>query len=170
MGNCKSVCLNGIVSSKMVDLDTIHGDEAAPLRIEPTPGGETINIIDKYSKDVISSSTTLLNVTFYSNFLQGKNIEECIRVVIQELSSKDLFLLVDFIYENIYSSKDINNNEVLSMFKLSLRKIMLDLNQIILPLTESMANVKIYFLSVINNFVEIYHYLRLRNGSNGNTS
>ena len=64
----------------------------------------------------------------------------------------DIKILVDFIYENINSSKDINNNEVLNMFKLSLRKIMVDLNQIVLP--ESIANTKIYFLSVINNFVE----------------
>jgi hypothetical protein len=166
MGNCKSVCMNNMISSRMVDLDNGKGEESIPFKpLEPTPGGETISIIDKYSKDVISSSSTLLSPSFYGNFLQGKNIEECIRVVIQELSAKDLFLLVDFIYENINSSKDINNNEVLNMFKLSLRKIMVDLNQI--ALLENIANTKIYFLSVINNFVEIYHYLRLRNGSNG---
>ena len=166
MGNCKSVCIDRCINNRVINVDSMTYE---PLNNEDDhkPIENTDSVIGKYTKKVIETSNILLSNNFYNNFIQNKNIEECVRNAIREFSSKNIYLVIDFIYETLFMSKDINNNEILYIFKLSFLKIMYDLNIIILPITSSLNDVKVHLLSVLNYLVEIYHFLRLRNGLNG---
>ncbi len=167
MGNCKTVCIDRCINNKVINLESMtyeninHEDVKTPL--------EDINysLIEKYNKQIIQTSNIILSNNFYNNFIQNKDIEECIRICIKDLSSKNIFLLIDFICENLFMSKDINNNDILYIFKISLRSIKNELNVHILPITSSLNYIKVHLLSVLHNLVEIFHFLRLRNGLDG---
>jgi hypothetical protein len=116
---------------------------------------------------VIDASNVLLSSSFYENYLNGKNIEECIRIAIQDLNSTDLFMLVDLIFEKIYTNKEYENCNILTMFKLNLRKVISDISMEIQPTNDGIAttttntpNIKIYLLIVLKKNVEFFHYFK----------
>ena len=167
MGNCKTVCLDKLVSRKDINVDNLSKDDttiSVNASAKSSVISEPILKFEKYSKAVINATGNLLSVQFYSNYLTGKNIEECIRIIIQDLSCKELFFLDEYIYDAIQCLKDYGDSsqDIFKMIKYCFRKLLIDIEDIIQQSEDNFSNLKIFFLSVIINFVEIYHYLRMR--------